>query len=136
MKKPYPIRGGLPVPSYELPLPRTHLDPYNHKSYQNHHRHFFSGWYRSNVILNCLRDLEGNQDRVFKDQHVLGKFAIHNYYDPPPVPLIKTAMERLEEGYETNERFKVWNDPAHTYLHHEFTDEIWDRLQQVYNCYE
>lgn len=131
-----PTRGGLPVPTYEIPLPPSHLNPRDHKNYQNHHRHFFSGQYRTNIILNCLRDLEGQQDKILKDQHVLGKFALHNFYAPPPVPILRVAMDRLEEGYETGERFKVWSDPDHRYLNHTFTEEIWQKLQDCYNAYK
>lgn len=133
----YPTRNHLPVSTNEIILPKSNLNPYDHKSFHNHHLFYYSGVYRQDVVLNSLRDLEGNQERIFKDQHVLGRLALHNVYrGGVPAPPHRIAMDRLEEGFETGERFKVWSDVDRRYLHHEFTEEIWESLQEYYNAIE
>lgn len=134
MEKAYPTRNGLPISTRELDLPRSNLNPNKRSSTQNHHLFYYSGRFVRNIILNSLRDLEGNQERIFKDQHVLGRLALHNVYrGGVPAPPHRIAMDRLEEGFETGERFKVWSNRDKKYLMHDFTDEIWQHLQDCYN---
>lgn len=136
MEKEYPTRNHLPVSTEELDLPETRLNINNRKNIQNHHLFYYSGRYKGHIILNSLRDLEGNQEPLPKDQHVLGKFALHNVYRAGvPVPPMDVAMDRLEQGYEGGERFKVWNIKTRRYEYYDFTDEYWQRLKDVYDVY-
>ena len=133
----YPTRDGLPLSIHELDLPESNLNLDKRKSWHNHHLHYFSGRYKSSFILNSLRNLEREQEMIPKDVHVLGKFALHNgYTDGVPLPPKQVAMERLEEGYETGERFKVWNIKKKRYEYQEFDRGYWEALKRVYNAYD
>lgn len=133
MGKSYPTRNGLAISTRELDLPRSELNPADHRNQQNHHLYYYSPRYKGHIILNSLRDLEMNQERLARDQHILGKLALHNVYtDGVPIPPLNVAMDRLEMAYETAEQFKVWDKGAHGYVKHTFTKRHWERLKKAY----
>lgn len=133
----YPTRNHLPISTRELDLPRSELDPTQRGNTQNHHLYYYSPRYKGNIILNSLRDLDYSQERLARDQHVLGKLALHNVYtDGVPVPPMKIAMDRLEQAFESGEVFKVYDIQERRYVYKRFTKEHWSALQQAYNTYD
>ena len=137
MSKFYPTRDFLPVSTDEINLPESNLNLDNPKSWNNHHLFYYSPAYKSSFILNSLRNLEREQEMIPRDVHVLGKLALHNVYtDGVPLPPRSVAMDRLEEGFETGERFKVWNVKNRRYEYQTFDRGYWEALKRVYNAYD
>lgn len=133
----YPTRNHLAVSTEELDLPESELNLDKRKSWHNHHLYYYSGRYKPSFIMNSLRNLESSQEMLPRDVHVLGKLALHNVYtDGVPLPPAKVAMERLEEGFENGERFKVWNVKKKRYEFQEFDRGYWEALKRVYNAYD
>lgn len=133
----YPTRNNLAISTSEVDLPESNLNLDKRKNWNNHHLYYYSPRYKSSFILNSLRNLEGNQEMIPRDVHVLGKLALHNVYtDGVPLPPRSVAMDRLEEGYEEGERFKVWNVKNKRYEYQEFDKGYWEALKRVYNVYD
>lgn len=131
--KPYPTRNGLPISTAELGLEPSRMNPDKKRSWSNHHLHFNSGFYKSDFIFNALRNLEGEQEPLLKDQHNLGRVALHALYSPPERPTHAIAMDRLEEGVETGEHFKVWDIRKKKYVTIPFDRACWEALKRYYN---
>lgn len=132
MEKAYPTRFGAPISSTELDLPPSHLNPAVESNYNNHHLYFEAAFYRSDFIFNALRNLEFNQEWMLKDQHNMGRLALHSLYLPPERPTYADAMDRLDEGHEVGERFKVYDHDQHKYVYQNFTDIHWKQLLMRY----
>lgn len=136
MEKAYPTRWGMPLSTAEIELPQSELDPNNDYNWNNHHLFFSASTYRHNLILNSLRNLEKSQERMLKDQHNMGRLALHSLYMPFKPPSLSQAMERLEEAYQDGEQFKVYDQEAKLYLFHDFTPVHYKQLQICYNLGE
>lgn len=130
----YPTRNNLPIPAEELDLAPSRMNPEREKNWSFHHRHFNSGWYKQDFIFNSLRNLEGEQDTLLRDQHNLGKLALHSLYDPPERPTYRTAMDRLEEAIETGEYFRIWNIKKKCYETIPFDRMCWNALKKYYKA--
>lgn len=133
MEKAYPTRNGLPISTHELDLVPSILDPNNPYSWNNHHLHYESSWYKGDLLTNTLRNLEGQQERTLRDQHNLGKTSLHAIYGPPQRPTIEVVMNRLDQAHETEERLKIWDDNQKMYVYHDITEICWKQLLIRYN---
>lgn len=127
---PYPTRNGLPLSVEEIGLAPSAL-PLDQQILSNHHYLFDGYLYAPDFILNSLRNLETMQIRLAEDQHRLGKTALHNMYGPPPVPSHTVAMNRLDEAFQSGERFKI-RIPIQGYMYLSFSPEHWQTLQEAY----
>ena len=132
MKK-YPSREGVPVHPDELNLAPSRLDPDSGYNYNNHHLYFNKSSYLGDSIFTDLRNLESSQVRMLKDQHNMGKYALHTLYLPPERPTLEQAMDTLEMAYATGEKLKTWNQNLNLYTTRTYTAERWKRALKEYN---
>lgn len=134
MERPYPLQdNGQPVPVEELGLEPSRLDPRKFGSLSLHHYWFNSGFYESDFIFNSLRNLKGEHVWMLKDQHNLGRTALHAVYGPMEHPTYEYAMDRLEEAVEVGEPFEVWDRRQKKYKDIEFDRACWAALKRYYN---
>lgn len=132
MERAYPTRNGVPVHVDEIGLAPSRLDPSLESSYNNHHYYFESTFYRPDFIFNALRNLEFNQERMLRDQHNMGKLALHTLFGPPERPTYEYAMDRLDIAHQTGERFKIWDKVQKRYVYQDLTDIHWKQLLMRY----
>ena len=71
------------------------------------------------------------QIRLAEDQHIIGQTALHNIYGPPPIPSHAVAMDRLDEAFQSGERFKI-RIPSQGYTYFSFSAEHWQTLEEAY----
>lgn len=129
----YPVdRDNRPVMPHELGLAPSQLDPDLPENWNNHHLRWTAREYASRPVMAPLRLLEFEQVGMLKDQHNMGKLALHYLYLPPPMPTLKQAMNRLEVAYESGERFKVYDKNIWAYTHEEFTRDKWEQIKREY----
>jgi len=129
----YPSRNELPVPVEELHLAPSSLDSEETLNLSNHHMLFPIDRYRNDLIFASLRNLERLQVVLLRDQHMIGRTALHSLYRPPVVPSHKKAMEVLEETFLLGEKFKVWDPEAKTHTLIPFSEEHWEALKKGYD---
>ena len=127
---PYPTRNGLPLSVEEIGLAPSVL-PIDQQIFSNHHYLFDGYHYISDFILNSLRNLETMQILLAEDRHRLGETALHTIYGPPPIPSHAVAMNRLDEAFQSGERFKI-RIPSQGYTYFSFSPEHWQTLEEAY----
>lgn len=132
-KRPYPTRDGLPVPVEELGLEPSRFNLVHIQNYSNHHYLYGPDFDESDFILSNLRNLEALQILLPKDQHNLGRKALHHLYSPPELPSYKVAMDVLEGCHMTGGRFKLYDTKAERYVYVPFSNTRWKKLQKAYN---
>lgn len=121
-----PNRDGWPIHPRELGLPRTRLDPTDIYSFNNHHRLWTAKHCAKFVIAQTLRDLEDSQTILPRDVHK----EYHDRYDPPPLPDIDEAMQRLDDAYHAEEllRYGSAREPRYEV----FGAELWELVKKEY----
>lgn len=132
MEKAYPTRYGMPISTRELELSKSRLDPNKQSNHNNHHLHYEAPFYRADFIFNSMRNLEDEQEDMLKDQHNMGRLALHSIFSPPEPPTHKIAMDRLDIAHETGEQFKVYDLEQRKYVYYPFTDIHWKQLLMRY----
>lgn len=130
----YPTRDGLPVPIEELNLRPSQLDPSDPANYNNHHYAFEKKYYESNCLLLTYRCLEGMQEEMLRDQHNIGKLALHSIYSPPQRPALSVVMARIEQAYYGEEQLKVRVRELGGYALREFTEAEYVALKGHYDA--
>lgn len=127
----YPIRDGLPLSVNEVLLPDSQLEDAPH-NYNNHHLLFPERLYGRTALYLVLRNLDGMQELVLKDQHNAGKTCLHSLYLPPPLPKPTKAMDRVLEAVDNSEllRHGIARDPRYTPI----TDELLDKVMDSYGA--
>ena len=129
--KPYPTRDGLPVPVDEVYLPPSRLDPSNEYNYNRHHYYYSARMYERSILLTTLRNLETSQVMMLKDQHNMGRTALHSLYSPPRMPKISRVMEHLEKEKEAGTMLMVGSKGKYT--PRKFSDGIWGQIKRDYD---
>ena len=95
----WPTRNGISLPTAEVGLPDSGLDPTKPESFNNHHYEWTARKMGQFLITQTLRDLEGLQEDIPRDLHLW----LHQNYEPPKFPTIKQALARVVMGYQTGE---------------------------------
>lgn len=130
--KAYPTRDGVPVPTEEVGLAPSRLNPRKESNWNNHHKYWERNLYQQDPILNALRNLERSQEPMLKDQHNIGKTALHSVYGPPHLPTPIQAMEQIDQAYHGNEKLKVWSRDLGRYALYSMSPKYFDELKQHY----
>jgi hypothetical protein len=84
-------------------LPPTTLDIQNLYNRNNHHLQWRAADYAGSVLLSSLRNLAERQDILPLDTHNI----LHRTYQPPEMPTLQQAMQRIEDAYEGNEKLRL-----------------------------
>lgn len=133
---PYPVESnGRPVSVHELGLAPSELDPSQSFNWNNHHYYYYSGLFKRALILTTLRDLEGSQVEMLKDQHMeqLRPEALHAIYSGVKVPTPRQAMDLVAEGIDRGERLKVYDKDQKKYVFNPVTEIHLKQLYLEYN---
>ena len=130
--RPYPTREGLPIPVEEIGLRKSQLNPNKEHNYNNHHIYWARSRYEKDPIYQCLRGLERSQVMMLKDQHNMGRTALHSLYGPPAMPTLAQAMDQIEEAYLLEERLKVQTDIG-KYTLRRISPKYFERLKNHYD---
>ena len=130
--RPYPTREGIPIPVEEVGLRASQLNPRKEHNYNNHHHYWARASYEKTPIHQTLRGLERSQTMMLKDQHNMGKTALHTIFAPPKVPTLKRAMEEIEEAYTLEERLKIQISNGR-YVLRRMSPEYFERLKNHYD---
>ena len=69
---------------------------------------------------------------MLKDQHNMGRTALHSLYGPPAMPTLAQAMEQIEEAYLLEERLKVQTDIG-KYTLRRISPKYFERLKNHYD---
>lgn len=129
MERSYPIRNGIAIPTCEIELPESRLDPENKYSFNNHHLNFTRREFGKLAILQTLRDLQVQQDRMPVDVHGW----LHKYYAPPELPTPEQAMTEVLRAYDAKESMQIYNAIDKKYVLHPITDIHIKTLVAEYN---
>ena len=121
-----PHREGFPIPIRELDIPPSRLDLENEYSFNNHHRLWTARRYGRLLIYQTLRNLNSFQDITAKDVHE----RYHQRYQPPPLPTLGLAMDRLQQAYVTGEPLKL--GPIRQPIFKGISPELWQSLKEEY----
>ena len=106
MERSYPIlSNGMPVRVDELELKPSHLRDIP-QNISLHHYHFPQARREKLLITETVGDLEGEHERMFNDQHNLGRFALHALYGPPKMATLSQYMDRLDQARQTGEHIE------------------------------
>ncbi len=121
MTRRYPTHNGVAIPSCEIDLPRSSESEYN-----NHHLAWTAANFSRSAIFQTFRDLESNQEMLPIDTHTY----IHQTYDPPAMPTVRQALERIESAKDQGEnlKFRSWGG----YALQQITDEMMNICLEEY----
>lgn len=125
----YPTRHGISIPTCELDLPETRLNPNRRQSFNEHHECWTKKRMGRFLITQTLRDLERHQEYMPVDVHNW----VHDKYSPPRFPKLEDAMRDVQEAYEQGENLKIFRGHCVGYVTEPITEE---RIQQLYREYE
>lgn len=128
----YPTRKGIAVPTREVWLPESRLNPNNPHNYNLHHREFTIRKMAKFTITRLLKDLEGTHELLLKDIHNMGRHTLHTIYGPPRFPTPAEAMDRLDEAYEMGEMLELRNYDTGHYDLFPFTKADYDNAKREY----
>lgn len=125
--KEYPTENGIAVALHEIHLPPSRLNTQKRHNTNRHHRQWERRKYGKFLITQTLRDLEYLQNVMPIDQHAW----LHAEYAPPKFPTPQQAMARLAVAYFNDE--KIIRRVSGKYKPYDFTDDLWERLNEEYN---
>lgn len=130
--KAYPSRDGVPVPTAEVGLALSRLNPRKDSNWNNHHKYWERGLYQQDPLLNGLRNLERSQEMMLKDQHNLGKTALHAIFGPPMLPTVDEAMEQFDQAFYNGEKLKVWSRDLGKYALYSISNKYFGEIKDHY----
>lgn len=137
MERAYPTRNEVPISTRELELRPSSLDPEDPRNWNNHHLYYNKGLYLGghSLILCTLRNMEGSQEMMLRDQHMreLSRFALHSIYGPFEPPSFGTALDVIESGIMLGEQQKIYDPDQRGYIRVPVTDIHWKQLLMEYN---
>ena len=113
----YPTIDGIAVPTCEIWLPETRLEPERHNQ-NNHHTEYTARNFGRCILFKCVRDLESHHELLYKDSHNY----LHANYDMPILPTPKQAINEIERAKYYGERLHI-HENGH-YMYKELTDLV------------
>ena len=114
----YPTENGIAVPTCEIWLPDSNLDPEQLRNKNNHHTEYTARNFGRCILFKTVRDIETHQELLYRDVHNY----IHSNYDIPTMPTPKQAINEIERAKHYGERLHI-HENGH-YVYKELTDLV------------
>lgn len=130
----YPIDSeGIPLHTWMVRLPESRLDDSKEHNYNLHHLSFEYKKMSRLLITKAFADLLSMHEMMLKDQHNMGRLALHTLWLPPQPPTIQQAMSRVDDAYWAEEKLQIRDPSTKKYIEYPITAEHMNLMQEEYN---